>query len=485
MLRRQPLITQLDPALISSGVMRDRHALQQPLWQQAANVRFYDGKVKRRLPNAIIFGAGSAPIRGLSQLQTSDGTRWIWVACGGAVKRWYGPAPEDIISELNWTEHETSSRPASFYDFTHYGNWTIINHRDMGGPRIFRPGMGIASYLNAPADAMTFRKLYNFVLAIGCGQQGKTVSWCDADAIEVWGATATNLAGSLPLEQLDTRIVSATSLGQYIACYAEDQLALISYIGAPFVFSGRVVLDGIGAVGKFATCSDGKMNYGVGRNGCWRTDGNSVSYIDEGSMRDYFQEQVNWNQKSKVQVARNDVTGCIDFHFPMRGSLENNEAWSFDPRMGGWSTVQPVSVQDERRLFSKGLVGSDGGTVYLAEALDSGPFPLSLKTKPLIMASQRAGITLHMGARVDEVDLLLKDEMAIEFRVGSSESIDILDWTPWIPVQSNVQIYQFEALPTGVYYALEFRSTAENWRMDLQGFMLYGELEGTKRAGGL
>jgi hypothetical protein len=41
--------------------------------------------------------------------------------------------------------------------------------------------------------------------------------------------------------------------------------------------------------------------------------------------------------------------------------------------------------------------------------------------------------------------------------------------------------YQLPAIPDGVYWQLEFRSVTTNWALDLQGFELFGTVEGTKR----
>lgn len=58
-MRRAPLLVLADPALISSGLAPDRHPVLQPLWEAAVNVRFYQGKVRRLLPAAVITSIGA------------------------------------------------------------------------------------------------------------------------------------------------------------------------------------------------------------------------------------------------------------------------------------------------------------------------------------------------------------------------------------------------------------------------------------------
>jgi hypothetical protein len=266
-------------------------------------------------------------------------------------------------------------------------------------------------------------KKLSFMMALGYGSRGTRVGWSDSSSIEVWTPTDSNNASSLSIDDFDTPIRTGASLGQSISVFAEDQMALVNYIGAPFYFGQRVVLDGIGAVGPCAVASDGSNNVGVGQGGIWWTDSNTYRYIDEGALHDYLQENVNWSQKSKIQAVRNDFTGCYEFFLPMGLAVDVTEGWSFDPRTGGWSKLPSLSMKVERRLFGRPVIGTNDGKVQL----DS-------------------------------------------FDATVAAALETLSKTTPVP-----------AIPSGVYWKLEFRSTADNWDLDLQGFMLFGKTEGTGR----
>lgn len=157
MLRRNPIFVALAPELISSGIQLDRHVLQRPLWTHSANATFAAGKVRRRVPPQLLFASGSGgTVRGLSQQQANDGVRWVWVAVNSHIFRWYGPAAEFIATQ-DFVENETSIQPASFFDFTHYGDWTIINN-GINTPAIHKPGEALANFGNAPVGAVRFMK---------------------------------------------------------------------------------------------------------------------------------------------------------------------------------------------------------------------------------------------------------------------------------------------------------------------------------------
>lgn len=482
MLRRTPLFQALQRERISSGLQPDLHPALRLLWEAAENVTFFSGKVVRRLAPALAFDAGADQIRGLSQMQDSNGVRWVWAASGGDVVRWYGPAPEAIVT-MAWQENDTSALRATFFDFTHFGDWTIINSSN-GPAKLHKPGIGLTDYADAPQNVIAFQKKFNFMLAFGYGPRGTRVGWSDADNIEEWTAAADNAAGALSLEELNTPIRAAYRLGSASSVYAEDQMALVTYISAPFYFGGKVVLDGIGAVGKMAVTGDGAVNYGVGRRGIWWTDGNTYRYIDEGFLRDYLQDNVNWTQASKIVAVRNDYNGCFEFSFPMGAELENSEGWSYDPRTGGWSPVPPFSSKDERKLFQRVLVGDVNGNVSYDEFDEDAPAPLVLTTKPLLMQVQsEQGLTdIHTTSRIDELVVLMKECVGIEFRIGTAHNLGLpFEWTEWKTMGGADTTYLLDFVPDGVYVKLDFRSTMDNWKFNLQGFMIFGEVEGTKR----
>ena len=485
MLRRQPLFTALMPQGVSSGLMPDKHGLQAVLWEAAQNVTFFAGKIKRRVPPALAFSAGANPIRGLSQQQAADGTRWLWAASGGDIRRWYGPSVQDVLLGQTWYLDAGSVTVPTFWDFTHFGDWTIINS-GLGAAYIHKPPAAPAVYGDAPTNVVTFRKFKNFVMAIGYGPRGTNVAWSDAGNIEVFTPAKTNLAGSLSIEDLDTRIRAAAPLGSNIAVYAEDQLAIVSYVSAPFYFGERVALHGVGAVGKKAVCADGNTNLGISRAGIWMTDSYSYRYIDEGWLHDYLQENVNWDQAAKCQAIKNDFTGCFEFYFPVRGSTSVNEGWSFDPRTQGWGPLNGHESVDERRMFGYTIVGNADGSVNFDQYDPTASGPLNLVTKPLLMQLQSpTGIeNVHFSCKIDEVLLLAKAANNVEFQLQSAAQFDQTVWelSPWLPVTPGSQTTLIPNMPDGTFWKLAFRSTAANWTLDLQGFMLFGYLNGTQRA---
>lgn len=483
--RRAPLLVIGDPGLVSSGLAPDRHSIMQPLWEVAQNVRFYQGKVRRLVPSALVFNFGGASdeLRGIHQQQNSDGTRWIFSASVNGttiqVRRWFGTPSTQVNTWAGMTPNDTVTAKATQVDFQAWGNWTLIN---LGAGAVYRymPEGGSGALPNAPTDAVAIFKKQNQLVLIGTANSKRGVAWSDADDITLWTAAADNLAGSLTIEELRTPIRGGARLGQHIAAYSEDQMALVSWIGAPFYYGQRVALDGIGITGKKAVCSDGRLNYGMSRNGAWQTDGNEFRYIDHGVISDYFQANVNWDQGGKILVARNDVTRCIEYHVPTGVNQENSEAWSFDPQSGSWAPVPAFQAMDERVLFDKPLVGANGD-IRLLDDDPAAAGALSLITKPfMIDPPEFPG--LHIDARIDEIEVAVKVASNVQFRLHNASDIDgPWEMTAQHPLSTDMRTYKMAHLPTGTFHKLEFSSTATNWDMDLQGIALYGAIEGIKR----
>lgn len=486
MRRRFPCFIATEDVAVASGIQPDRHGLKQALWEHAQNVYFANGKVRRKKPAATAFSTIASPIRGLGELHENTGPRWIWAGVNENIYRWAFGAPELIMTAYgDYRAEQSGGLMPTIYDFTAFGNWMIFNDgilsKRWDGSAVQNYGGG-----EVPENVMRFMKKMNFMMALGYGPRGTQVGWSDADDIFTWTASADNLAGSMAIDEFDTPIRAGERLADYIAVYAEDQMALVRFVGSPFVFGQKLSLDGIGAVGKAAVASDLRVNVGLGRNGAWQTDGNSFKYIDEGFIRDYFQENINWDKAAVSVVMRNDATSCFEFHVPTGVATQPTEGWSYDPRNGGWSPVPVRAFKSERRLFGSPLCGTDGGLVQLDDNDYALAGALQLRTKPLMMQDER-GVTrgTHIVTRVDEVEFLLKEAQNVEFRIGCSDDPNgTWDWSAWFEILPGSRIQEVPIdLPENPLWKLELRNIAargNDWRLDLQGFILYGPDTGTK-----
>jgi hypothetical protein len=489
MSRRQlPCFIATQDELLASGHQPDRHGLKQALWESASNVYFADGKVRRKKTEALAYTGAAFPVRGIGQLRDSSGQRWLWTGAGGSIHRWEFGAPELILAGYGaYQADQTSIADPTVYDFTPYGNWMIVN--DGIQPRIFKPGTPNTFNVwggEVPQGALMYMKVMSFILAFGYDTRKTRVGWCDPDNIDTWTAAPTNLAGSLTIDEFDTPMRTAAKLGTAVAVYGADQMSFIRYIGGTSVFGFNPGLDGIGAIGKAAVATDTRVNVGMSRDGAWWTDGNTFKFIDEGIIKDYFQDNINWAQGGKICVSRNDATSCFEFRFPKFPSMEVNEAWSWNPTSGGWSQLPFAGSQaTERRLFDYPIVGGVDGKVYLGDFDYSAAQPLALSTKPLMLVQEDGSNRgTHIVSHVDELELWLKDAAFIEARVGCAEEPEgPWEWDDWRAVDVGCKIVELGYLPEMPLWKIQLRSIAghdTDWRLNLQGLFLYGPSTGTK-----
>ena len=425
-------------------------------------------------------------MRGLGQQYSQTGGRWLWAGANRKIERWEFGAPEVISTTFGtYVADATATQRPTFYDFTPYGDWMIVNGGYPGEAAYIHkpavPSFDVYAAGQAPVGVVQFLKMMSFMMALGYGARGTQVGWSDANNIELWVPATDNTAGSLSIDEFNTPIRAGCKLGDAVAVYSEDQLALVRYIGEPFIFGQKTTIDGIGAIGKAAVATDTRVNVGVSRSGVWWTDGISSRYIDEGYLSNYLQDNVNWLQGAKIAAARNDYTGCFEFTFPMLGSNVVNETWAWDPKTGGWSKVSVWSVMDERRLFEHPVQGLNNGQVHLSDFVNPVPvLPLVLETKPLIMQTAESP---HVVTRIDEVDLFLHKARNLELALASAATpLGPWEWSEWQTVEAGAPVTEVPELPEAPFWKLALRTQPgyeQDWDIDLQGFLLYGTTVGS------
>lgn len=499
MQRSQALFVAVDPQVLASGLLPDVQSVLKPLWVTGTGARFVNGKVRRKRQNTRLIADQSGKIRGIGQQTLLDRTQVVWFVARNILWRWDGTYLQSIGDPL------ALSAMSPFVDFTFYGNWAFIN-TSIGTVKFYN-GATLGTIIEMPINVVLVRKFLSFILCFGTGTRGTGVSWSDANDITKWLPQPTNSASSIYFDNFDSAIVSAAPLGSRFAVYSQGQMGVLSFIGDPFYFGQQTVRDNIGATGKFAVTSEGGVNYGVSRNGVWRTDGSEYQFIDSGKMHTYLQDNVAWPEGARIIAARNDRLHTIDFSFPMNGG--SVESWSFDPASNSWTLVPAVYMQDEVMLFKSPLVASENGWIEQLDNALLNTDTLSLITKPILLQLQsESGLAdIHTDSSIDEIELLLHKVQNVEMRIGSSrDHAGTVHWSTWMPLEIGKSSYLVpRGVPDGVYWRLEFRSTvtagnvqedgdtvledgeqvtahsvADSWDLDLQGFMLYGTPRGAK-----
>lgn len=466
MSRAKALIDMTKGDLIASGVFPDQHPLMAPLWGDTYNVTFTGGKAKKALGWTVPFDTTlTDPIRGVTaQILSTDITR-LHFGSESKLGFWDGTdvvIANNIFTGFPWT-------------FVSWGDWMFASN---GTNRIrVWQGSALNPVPNAPfsyAEIIIKDPQAPFLLAMNTSNGSRFVEWCDFDDPLLWDVTVNTAGGNINIRELEGPIVAAAALGDRTAVYGRDSLHFIQFIGAPNYFGTKAGPKKVGAVGKLAVASDGSFNYGVGKRGVWRTDGVQVQYLDIGRIKEWINDNVNWDLAHLTNVYINERQNRLDCWFPV--GLEVLAGWGYDLVSGSWTFLNyGITAASERDVYDNAIGGRpDGTVVFLEDGYDRAgeAHPAYLQTKPMQLGSTT------QWAVVDEYKVLV-DKLqgtGCEVRLGAQSNLDeAIVWQDWQVAPTSMEsLWPIAPVPQGIYisFALRSENIGEYW--ELSGFKLFG-----------
>lgn len=481
--RAQPIFAAVAEEVLPVGLALDRHPLNGPLWIELNNVEIRAGGLRRAKPRALLISPTTKPIRGMGQLETASGVKRLYFGVFDTLFG-YNFVTTDTTGPFTGVQHQTLAQRATSWSFADWGDWMIATN-GLDPIQVAKNSNAFEPLAGAPARAEVVLKSTVFLLAFNTPLGADMFQWCDANNPENWTVSTTTSAGNQRIRDLDGPIVAACPLGSEIAVYGEEQLFRVGAREAPFWFGVTRGPNGIGAVGKMAVCSDGRLNYGVSRQGIWMTDGFTYEYIDTlpgREMQRWLQDNVNWAQASKIVARRNELAGTIDFALPLGTSLEPNTVLRWHIRDKHWTQLtRAMSSADERRVTSSPVSATPGGHILLDEqgsAWAGDDAEARATTRPLMLG------TPHVAAYIDEVQVLTRTPGTLQWRLGVQLNLDDpIDWTPWASALPNMETHHVRL--EGTYFTFQVRSTSATDVWDFSGFLLYGAGDGLDRGRGV
>lgn len=168
--------------------------------------------------------------------------------------------------------------------FGTFGNFTLLAD---GGKLAVKRGASADTFeriSGSPAKCDFVMVFSPFVLVFG----DRTVSWCSIDNIDEWTINAGTQAGSLPIRDMDSDIIGVLRAFNGIVVFSETKMWIVNFLGFPNWFGVQKLDITVGTYSQQSMCLLDAFIYGVGPTGIWRTDGNSVDYIDRPQLREYF-----------------------------------------------------------------------------------------------------------------------------------------------------------------------------------------------------
>jgi hypothetical protein len=223
----------------------------------------------------------------------------------------------------------------------------------------------LAPVANAPRGRTFIVTNERSVVVIGADLDPRRVSWCDLENLTVWNPDITNLAGSLQLKSTGTAI-AARRVAQGVLIWCDDDVHLLTFVGAPYGYGLAKVGAGCGPIGPNAMCAMVGRTVWMGQQCFWQFDG--VPRPLPLDTTDFVFSNINRMTQGRTVCAHNGEFPEIWFLWPDESSVEPNRytAWNYAD-----NTVQtgflPRTAITEPAAFGLPLMGDVNGYVYQHE----------------------------------------------------------------------------------------------------------------------
>lgn len=483
-----PLIEVMDEALLSSGIVKSLHPLKAPLWVDGENVLFEDGMVVKNTGWAAAFTKpASVPVLGAAATLNSGVQNLHW-GTTSSLYSWNSVSVTTTGTGFTGNANDSATQRTSLWSMDSWGKWCVATNGKDGIKVNKADGSGFVSLGGTPsttAECLIRHKNYillgNTTGLVGDGEN--VIRWPHTDDIEQWTPTNTNDAGYLPIRDLASGIIAMVELGDRVAAYSKNDMAIITYVGAPYIYTAVKVLTGIGAVSKKSVVARVRENYGINRSGIWKTDGNSYEYITPPLLRDWLQKNVNWSQSGKINGMLNEDRSLIEWGLPLvsgSGSIDTTLCYNF--RTGGWtfkSTKMTAGVV--RNIFNYPIIFTTTGDCYFTEFgvnADGEGMVAFVQSKPL------AGDSARQWKVVDELRVLLHNlaGTGVRIKIGTQEHIDdAITWVQTITPDDGVELIPLgdgAGGHGGKFFTFRVESSAVGDTWALSGFSFGGGANG-------
>lgn len=379
----------IGPEHIQAGIQPDLPGKTSTVFRAGANVVFADRSIQPALGSVALIRdtLTSSPFTGLLPT-VIDGERVIIYGTAAKLYRW--TEGDDAAVEVGTGYTGTNS---DLWSLIRWGNWVVatngVDPSEIYKGTSFAPMTVPWTTNQLFARATSFPYLLAFETAGGTlGGEGR-MHWSHIDDIEQWDPAGVpgSRAGYLPIRDLDGPIVAAVEMGQNVAFYTHNSM-FVAYLldSTRFTFGARRLLEGIGAVGKFAVTSDGSRHYGFGPRGIWVTDGNTYEYFDVGAVRDFVFGDLDFTKIGNAVAWMNLAEHkAVEFFYPSLSAptVKPDKGIAFNTVDRNWSPISyGYTAVGDKGVFNFAVAGNANGQIFahavpgLIESVSFGRLPI-------------------------------------------------------------------------------------------------------------
>lgn len=476
----KPLL-KIGPAdqVFTAGLFPSVNADAAPLWHDGQNVIFTPSDVRKAPGLGLVYDFADV-IRDLAQALVF-GEKRIYVALAESVWKvvfasggsgfsagftsGFGGASPFSVTQIGtltgdylWPQLET------------WGSWVFVN--DTVNPlEVWKnSGTSLTPVVTPFSQAKIIKRFSPFMLAANTSNGGEVIEWSTASDAENWTPALSNHAGNTTIRDLGGDILAVQDLGKNLAFYSGNSLVLGRFVGFPNVFHFEKTIRGVGVTGRRAVVSLGAFNYGLGKQGVFKTDGFNYVFVDNPALRDWLKTYLP-SSGEPISGYHHQSIGHIVWHFKdINGDLRGI---GFNPENGACTRINyGLYAAIERDVFDNPFGGKADKLVKMDYGWNDLDVPLGawIRTKPLDCTAQEFN-KLWEGMRA-----YVKSGSSgiIKIYVGDEpEAVQELIYTG-----SMTHAVDIKPMRESIYITLEFRCEDLDEFFKLSGFMIEGEIAG-------
>lgn len=300
----------LGPQQLQSGVWKVAKA-GGPLWQEGNNVQFRDLGI-RQVPGAVQKSdATGSLVREIVQAFVAPGERRAYLGTDINLQLY------SLVGGV-WTRTVLGTWPTAgqYADLETWGTWLVATN-NADPVKVWKNTGAVVNLAGTPfTRAALLKRKQVFLLAFNTNNLGPTaVEWASDSNIEDWTPTSANKAGNVVIRDLESDIICVADLGPRLAIYSKSSMVLGSYVGSPNQWGFQRAIRGIGAVSPRSVVTLDPFNYGLTRNGIFKTDGSSFAWVTDPAMLKYLKDTADFSKETLFWGYADAELNSVSFYF--------------------------------------------------------------------------------------------------------------------------------------------------------------------------
>jgi hypothetical protein len=481
------------------------HELAPQEWSRGQNIRFRDGYAEKFQGDAKVNGTVLAAPYALFPTQGVMGRYWVYA---GLTK---------LVAVAN-AAHTDITRTAGPYTGTVNNRWNggvlsgvLVVNNGVDIPQFWggNPATKAANLTNWPSTlrAKVMRPFRNFLFALNLVDNGAArpyaVRWshpADPGTLPVsWNiADATKDAGELDLADTSDVIVDAVPLGERLIVYKENSIWAMDYVGSPYIWSSKRIIDGVGAIAQDCVVSYPGGHAVLTQGDVVNFDGATAPSIADGRVRRWLFDNLNADTYQRSFAVANHRRNEAWFCVPRTGSDWPDTALIYNWKDGTWGIrdIQQASAGASGTIvYDLGNSWSSDADPWDADDTAWNQYEYTQATPRLLLASAvnqslvlvDTGKTFQgtpMMSLVEKTGLSFDAPDAVKYckgvrprfeaqagteinvYVGSQDDLEEpVEWTGPVPFVVGTDL-QADLETSGRYLAVRFQSTGiVSWRL--------------------